>query len=564
MSGESLLVTIGADIAELRSKMEESEGLVGKFKDTVGEIAEKIAAAFAVEKIAEFAFEVSELAGKAAGVKNAFYELQGANTLLTQMKETTHGTVSELDLMKDAVHAQNLNIPLKDLGTILEFVHIRAQATDGDFKSMADTLITAIGKGGAGAKKAMAELQISTEDYTKALNETGNVVDAVMKIAKEKIEQSKGKIDETAQAIESSAAAWDDFKVNLGEALNKSTILASTLTGISEILKIISSEDAGFWEKAGALFAAGTGNPYEMYALQAKMAARHIQADAEKDNKNGIVLPEITITGDSKAKEIRDQAEAAKELAKQQEAVAEAERRQDEYMAQLRKEMPNSYRSNNGGDATGLNNPGMGSVAGIASTQAPDSIKNMTAAWEELRKKKEQVFKEDAKADYWNQQIEGANKMAKQMEAVQRIGEAAVQGMAKAFQTIIDGTATAGQATGKFVEKFGMQMLTMALSGIIAAAMDPESNMGNYYLALALAGAGIAAVGAMFAGIGVGSGGGAAAGAGAGASWTGGQSVIDPSGTRQRLDVSFQPINGTQLKAVITNQGRYDNKVTGG
>lgn len=225
----SLIVQLGIDMNKLESGLAQSNALLEGFQEQVSEVGSKIIAAFAVEKIADFTYEVSELAGKAAGVNQAFSQLPQSTELMRALRDATHETVSDLQLMQYAIHAQNLNIPLKDLGTLLEFAHVRALDTNQDFNSLADTLITAIGRGGAGAKRAMAALQISTEDYNKALKETGSTTGAVMKLAEEAIDKTKGSLDKTLQAIEQNKAGWENFKVALGEAVNESGVLAASL-----------------------------------------------------------------------------------------------------------------------------------------------------------------------------------------------------------------------------------------------------------------------------------------------------------------------------------------------
>lgn len=279
----SLVVQLGINLQKLEEGLNHGNHLLEGFKEQVSEIGSSIAAAFAVEKVAEFGFEVSELAAKAHGVKDAFAQLPASTALLEQMRETTHETVSDLRLMGYAIHAQNLNIPLKDLGDFLEFAHLRAIATNQDFNTLADTLITAIGRGGMGAKRAMAALQISTEDYTKALKENGNVTDAVMSLAREAIEKNKGKMDETLHAIESNSAAWENFKVKLGETLNQSHLLAGGLEMLNDALTIMGS-DLSLAEKAAAF----TSSLQMQAALTKIMAENQIKINQDKQKEEAI------------------------------------------------------------------------------------------------------------------------------------------------------------------------------------------------------------------------------------------------------------------------------------
>ena len=78
-------------------------------------VGKAIAGAFAVREIANFAAEAVKLAGVAEGVKDAFDKLNKPN-LLNELRAATKGTVSDLQLMQNAVKANNFQIPLDQLG----------------------------------------------------------------------------------------------------------------------------------------------------------------------------------------------------------------------------------------------------------------------------------------------------------------------------------------------------------------------------------------------------------------------------------------------------------------
>ena len=59
-----------------------------------------------------------EMSAQAEGITIAFNRLNDPN-LLNELREATHGTVSDLELMKAAVKFDDFNLPVKELGTML-------------------------------------------------------------------------------------------------------------------------------------------------------------------------------------------------------------------------------------------------------------------------------------------------------------------------------------------------------------------------------------------------------------------------------------------------------------
>ena len=66
-----------------------------------------------------------ELARQGEGVRLAFERLNRPD-LLDNLKEATHGTVSELELMKAAVKFDDFKLPVEELGTLLAFAQKKA------------------------------------------------------------------------------------------------------------------------------------------------------------------------------------------------------------------------------------------------------------------------------------------------------------------------------------------------------------------------------------------------------------------------------------------------------
>ena len=66
-----------------------------------------------------------ELARQGEGIRNAFERL-GRGDILQGLREATHGTVTDLELMKAAVKFNDFKLPVEELGTMLAFAQQKA------------------------------------------------------------------------------------------------------------------------------------------------------------------------------------------------------------------------------------------------------------------------------------------------------------------------------------------------------------------------------------------------------------------------------------------------------
>jgi 3-methyladenine DNA glycosylase Tag len=184
-------------------------------------MAKTVGIAFGVQQVASFAFEVAKLAGEAEGVKAAFDKLPNSVQLLTQLKEATAGTVSELELMKRTVQATNFGISLEALPKLLEFAAIRAQQTGQSVDYLVDSIVTGIGRksplildnlgiSAVALKEKMGGVAITAASI-------GEVSEAVGKIATDELKKMGDFSENTATKVARLEASWTNFKVSLGK-----------------------------------------------------------------------------------------------------------------------------------------------------------------------------------------------------------------------------------------------------------------------------------------------------------------------------------------------------------
>ena len=134
-----------------------------------------------------------ELAKAGEGVRLAFERLNQPG-LLDKLKEATHGTVSEVELMKQAIKFENFKLPLEDLATYLAFAQQKAKDTGESVDYMVNSITTGLGRQ---SKQILDNLGISAAELTKRMNEGADMTKAVADIIREEMAKA-GDYVETA------------------------------------------------------------------------------------------------------------------------------------------------------------------------------------------------------------------------------------------------------------------------------------------------------------------------------------------------------------------------------
>ena len=221
----SINFRIGADLAEFRSAMQNVDRTLGGLSSKFNAVGGMIAGAFAVNGIQQFVTETSRLAGQADGVRVAFQRMAPAG-MLEDLRKATRGTVSDLELMQNAVKAGNFGIPLKEMGTLLEFASRRAQETGESVDYLVQSIVTGIGRK---SPMILDNLGISTSRLKAEFNgaaieaqSIGQVTAAVAKIAKEEMSKAGTATITAADAAAQVTAQMTNLQVAIGDRLNQS------------------------------------------------------------------------------------------------------------------------------------------------------------------------------------------------------------------------------------------------------------------------------------------------------------------------------------------------------
>ena len=110
--------------------MEDANKAPQKLNSLFGGLGNGIVTAFAgvatISALTSFTMQVIGIASQAEAVRKAFERIDG-DKYLQGLRDATRGTVTDLELMKRAVMAENFQIPLEQLASLFEFARRRAE-----------------------------------------------------------------------------------------------------------------------------------------------------------------------------------------------------------------------------------------------------------------------------------------------------------------------------------------------------------------------------------------------------------------------------------------------------
>ena len=156
-----------------------------------------------------------EMAKAGEGIRNAFERLNRPD-LLGNLKEATHGTVSELELMKQAVKFNDFRLNLDEMGTLLAFAQQKAKDTGQSVDYMVDSIVTGLGRQ---SKLILDNLGISAAAITSEMKKTGDMTTAVANIIKRQMGEAGEYIETAADRAARQQAELADKSEELGRRL---------------------------------------------------------------------------------------------------------------------------------------------------------------------------------------------------------------------------------------------------------------------------------------------------------------------------------------------------------
>ena len=178
-----------------------------------------------------------QLAKEAEGVEMAFNRLNRPE-LLDNLRNATHNTVSDLELMKNAVKFDNFGLSLEQMGTFLAFAQQQAKDTGQSVDYMVDSIVTGLGRK---SLPILDNLGLSAAEIKKEMKDTGDMTTAVANIIQKRMNDAGGYMETASDRAAQANAELENSYLELGKVMQETF----GFTGWSDMATGIKTELVG-------------------------------------------------------------------------------------------------------------------------------------------------------------------------------------------------------------------------------------------------------------------------------------------------------------------------------
>ncbi len=201
----------GADQLGAAQKSIAKESFIGSFFGNL--------AANGISRLAGFiqnaVGEALQLGRAVEGIENRFKRLNDP-LLLEELRKATRGTVSDIELMRNAIRADNFKIPLNQLGTLFQFASRRARETGDNVQYLVESIILGISRKSI---PILDNLGISATEVQRKVKETGDFASAAISIVNSELEKMGEHLETEAEKTDRLNAEFENLKTEIGQGL---------------------------------------------------------------------------------------------------------------------------------------------------------------------------------------------------------------------------------------------------------------------------------------------------------------------------------------------------------
>ena len=289
-----------------------------------------------VNTIKDAAAQGIEMAKAGEGIRVAFDRLNRPD-LLDKLREATHNTVTDIELMKQAVKFNDFRLNLDQMGTLLAFAQQKAKDTGQSVDYMVDSIVTGLGRQ---SLMILDNLGLSASEIKERMKETGDMTTAVADIIKDQMSKAgdyvetaadraaradvelKNAMEELGRTLlpleEQGVSMWNNLEIGALKLLNDGVkplvpVLINLKDTIGDIAETVSNSSIwdGYVSALGTVAdkAAQAAGPLGKVYMLMKMIAGGGGGTAGEGASVGALglpdysidnIPEITVTGTNK------------------------------------------------------------------------------------------------------------------------------------------------------------------------------------------------------------------------------------------------------------------------
>ena len=183
-------------------------------------------------QIVDTAKQAMQLSAQSEGIRIAFDRLNRPD-LLDQLREATHGTVSDLQLMQQAVKFDNFNLSLEQMGTFLAYAQQKAKDTGQSVDYMVDSIVTGLGRQ---SLMILDNLGLSAAEIKEEMKATGDMTTAVGEIIRRQMQSAGDYVETATDRANRATAEYENNLLKLGDTMRE-TFGVGTLDEFNMYLK---------------------------------------------------------------------------------------------------------------------------------------------------------------------------------------------------------------------------------------------------------------------------------------------------------------------------------------
>lgn len=182
-------------------------GGIGQLFTSIRGIAGTMGIAFGAYQLVNFGKELFNIAKQAEGIELRFAKI-GDTQGLEKLRTATKNTVSDLELMKLAVRADNFRIPMDVLAKGLEFARRRANDTGQSVDYMTNSFVDGLGRK---SSLVLDNLGISLVEIQEEVKKVGDYNVAVGNIIEREMQRAGSDVDTLSDKTNKLATEWQNF-----------------------------------------------------------------------------------------------------------------------------------------------------------------------------------------------------------------------------------------------------------------------------------------------------------------------------------------------------------------
>lgn len=229
-----------------------TKGLLSQFTGLYNGIRLFLAAGIARE-VLDMSISFAKLSGNVEGVERAFNRaFPHATIILNELREATHGTVSDFELMQRSLQATNLGVNVDELGILFEFAATRAQQTGESVDYLVDSIVRGIGRKSLlildNLGLSATRLKEQFNGASLASQSVADVTKGVAEIARVELQKMGGFLETAATKADQLTANWEELKIAVADFFTEGggSFFISSLNKAIEGLTILAEADFSF------------------------------------------------------------------------------------------------------------------------------------------------------------------------------------------------------------------------------------------------------------------------------------------------------------------------------